>query len=242
LIIGRVERADGTAENPAALRCPRPAPGQHSLLPLAIALRTTEGWRPAVAYFQGGALLGFQIVAQLPADAAPPALTVDSSGDLYLAWLGLDGTTPHLYTASTAGKGLINAPAPAHHALFQTLGGALPGILPGLVWLILPSAMVLLSPPDTWTLPLALALYGAAKLAWPRDLLAHTPPLLNSIGLTQVDPGLAVGTVVLGTSLLSLAALGLFSHRRRPLYQQWFVYALLDCVLTWTIFGANLLH
>jgi hypothetical protein len=81
------------------LRWISPSDGQHSLLRTAAAVKTPEGWRPAIVYFQAGTLQDFEIVASQPANAAPPIVGIDSEGQPYLAWSGLDGAIPTLYTA-----------------------------------------------------------------------------------------------------------------------------------------------
>jgi hypothetical protein len=76
-------------------------------LPLAITLRIDEMWVPAVVYYQAGITLGYQIVASIPANAAPPTLAIDTWNELHFAWVGLQGAIPTLFTASTGGQGLI---------------------------------------------------------------------------------------------------------------------------------------
>lgn len=99
--IGQTKTPASPSNPAAALRWPSPAAGQHHLLPLALGLRTTDGWRPAVAYFQQGELSGYQIAAHEPADAGPPMVAVAPSGNLHLAWVALKGATAHVYTADT---------------------------------------------------------------------------------------------------------------------------------------------
>jgi hypothetical protein len=106
-VLGSVAALPDDSGARAALRWPRPATGQHALLPLAITLRSGQKWYPAVVYYQSGKALGYQIVASLPANAGPPSLDVDSRGRLHLAWAGLQGAVPTLFVASTAGRGLI---------------------------------------------------------------------------------------------------------------------------------------
>ncbi|MBI5960571.1 MAG: hypothetical protein HY866_17665 [Chloroflexi bacterium] len=111
LNIGRIQPVTQLPDSPAALRWLRPAHDQQAVLPVALALRTENGWQPGIIYFQNGKLLGFQVVSNQPADAGPPALAVSAGGDLVLAWSGLKEAVPHLYSASTAGKGL-DEPSP----------------------------------------------------------------------------------------------------------------------------------
>jgi hypothetical protein len=238
LHIGRIEPVPDTPLHPAALRWPRPAPGQHTILPLAVSLRASDGWRPGIVYFQSGDLLGFQEIAPLPADGGPPALLVEPSGDLHLAWVGLDGASPHLYTAHTGGKGLATAPGEHVHALLRSLAGALTGCLLGLAWLALPACVLLLAPRNAWALPLVLALYGASKLLWPPDLFARLPPLLAATGIhTRASPDLIVGAAVL---VIGLVAGGVwYLARRRTRRQRSLVYLVADALLTWAVFGAN---
>ncbi|MBN2304744.1 MAG: hypothetical protein JXQ72_09720 [Anaerolineae bacterium] len=89
----------------AALRWPRTTPGQHTIMPLAVALRTPDGWRPAVGTYQGGTLRDYQIVASQAANAGPPTIAIAPDGDLYLAWSGLKGAAPHTYTTQWKQKG-----------------------------------------------------------------------------------------------------------------------------------------
>jgi hypothetical protein len=105
--VGRIALPESKPGHAAALRWPRPASGQSAVFPLALAVRTSDGWRPGIVYFRQGEMLGHQIVAPWPADAGPPALWADPSGNLYLVWAGLRNTSPHLYVASTNGRGLI---------------------------------------------------------------------------------------------------------------------------------------
>lgn len=237
LKIGRVAKAASPVFDPAALRWVYPMPGQHTFLPVAVAVQTPQGWRPAVVYYQNGDLLGFQVIAPDPANAGPPVLAADPAGDLHLAWQGLAGAVPHLFTASTAGRGWVPAASHEKLSLFELLARGLAGIPLGLAWLIFPTCVIALAPRNAWTPPLAFVLYGGAKLLWPRALFDHLPPLLNSAGLNRFSPGLVVYTVSLGIAMLSLVGYGLMY--RRPLWQRWLAYALFDMVLTWIVFGAN---
>jgi hypothetical protein len=242
LTIGQVGQLLSGPRSWAALRWPRPAPGQHTILPVAVGLRTPDGWRPGVVYYRDGAALGFQIAAQFAADAGPPAISVAPSGTLYLAWSGLHGSLPHLYTAATGQQGLAAALPPTDGAGFSALAGILAGIPMGLMWLVLPTCLVLLSPDNTWTLPLAFALYGLAKLVWPPALFAQLSPPLAAAGLGRFDPGFAVALGTLVIAVVSVAVFRLAYHVKRPLWQRWLVYALLDAALTWGVFGANVFH
>lgn len=100
---GQLAPLNASPVSPAALRWLNPAPGQYTILPVAVTLRTKDGWRPAVVYYRGGSALGFQIAACRAADAGPPAIIVAPDGDLILAWTGLEDAIPHLYTAQTGG-------------------------------------------------------------------------------------------------------------------------------------------
>jgi len=42
-------------------------------------------------------------------------------------------------------------------------------------------------------------------------------------------------------ALISLAILGLMYRLERPTWQKWMAYATLDFLITWIIFGANVL-
>jgi hypothetical protein len=234
--MGRIAPVSASPARPAALRWPRPLSGQRDLLPITLALKTADGWRPAVAYFQQGRSLGYQIVAPVPADAGPPALTVDPGGNLRVAWTGLRGSFPHLYVASTGGHEQGDGSSPP---LARTLSGALIGIILGLVWLALPTALIVLAPPQTWAFALALALYGAAKLVWPPGLLDRLPPLLRAFEAN--DPQLITGVTVGVIGLISGAALILAFRANRPRWQSWLLFALLDVTLTGIVFGANAL-
>lgn len=105
--LGPVAALPPEASVHAALRWPRPATGQHPLLPLALTLRINDVWYPAIVYYQSGSALGYQIIALVPANAAPPTVAIDSAADLHITWAGLQGATPTLFAASTAGQGLI---------------------------------------------------------------------------------------------------------------------------------------
>jgi hypothetical protein len=232
--VGRIDPVTVPPSHPAALRWPRPAPGQ-SALPLAVALRTTDGWRPAVVYFQHGDLIGFQVIAPLPADAGPPALL--ASGDLLAVWTGLDGITPHLYTAQTDGEGLVSAPAPRDHLVRRTLAGALIGIPLGLLWLVLPLCVVIAAPANTWTLPLSLALYGTAELLWPAPLFSRLPPLLAAAHFASARSLVEIAVLLIG--LIATGVCYLAQRHKRPIWQICLIYPLVDAALTWLVFGAN---
>jgi hypothetical protein len=232
--VGRIDTLTAPVSYPATLRWPRPAPGQNAALPLAVALRTNDGWQPAVVYFQHGDLRGFQVIAPLPAGAGPPALLV--AGDLVAVWTGLDGITPHLYAAQTGG----DSPASGrqHHVWRRTLAGALAGIPLGLLWLVLPLCVVIAAPANPWTLPLTLALYGTAKLVWPAQLFSQLPPLLVGLDSTA-SPRLLVEITVLLIGLIATGVCILIERRKRPTWQIGLIYPLLDAALTWLVFGAN---
>jgi hypothetical protein len=239
LTIGRVGQLAPAPRPSAELRWPRPAPSQHTILPVAVALRTPDGWRSGVVYCQDGSALGFQIVAALPADAGPPSISADPSGTLHLAWSGLQGSLPHLFTADTGELAIVLPQTDG--AVFGVLAGILAGLPMGLLWLVLPTCLILLSPDNTWTLPLAFALYGLAKLVWPPALFALSPALAAA-GLGRFDPGLAVALGILVIAVVSAASFRLAYHTKRPLWQRWLIYALLDAALTWGVFGANVFH
>jgi hypothetical protein len=238
LTVGFVDLLAPSPGDPAALRWIAPAPGQHSILPAALALQTPDGWRPGVVYFQDGALLGFQITAPDPADAGPPVLAVDAAGDLFLAWQGLTGALPHLFTASTGGRGLAAARQHGTISVVDVLAGVLVGMPWALAWLLIPTCVIIAAPRNTWTPPLAFALYGGAKLLWPHELFAHLSPLLASAGLDRFDPRLVIYTATLGIATLSLIGYSLLY--RRPLWQRWLAYVVFDASLTWILFGTNL--
>lgn len=241
LYIGRMDPVTDTPSHPAALRWPRPAPGQHAILPLAVSLRTLDGWRPGIVYFQAGDLLGFQVIAPLPADSGPPSLLVEPSGDLHLAWVGLDGTTPRLFSAHTGGKWLAVAPGDHDDVLLRTLGGALTGCVLGLAWLALPACVLLLAPRNVWALPLVLALYGAGKLLWPPELFTRLPPLLAATGIdAHTSPDLIIGSAVL---VIGFVASGMWYLARGHVRgHSSLVYLVADAVLTWAVFGANVVR
>lgn len=224
----------------APLRWLRPASGQPAILPVAVALCTPDGWRPAIIYYRHGETLGFQVVAPLPANAGPSTLHTDLTGNLILAWSGLAGMTPHLYTAYTSGKGLVHVPAPSDRAVTRTFAGALAGLPLGLLWLVLPVWIVRVAPMNTWTLPLVLAVYSTGKLIWPTTLFTRLPPLLAATGLEQqIAANWIVGGVVLLIGFTAGGAWLLAGRLKRPDGQTGLVYPLVDALLTWIIFGAN---
>jgi hypothetical protein len=106
LTLDRVRPLAAAAEPGAALRWPGVTPGQNTVLPLAITYRTPSGWRPGVVYFQDGTPLGYQQIADHPADAGPPAVAIGHAGRVVAAWSGLAGTTPILYSATLTDEGL----------------------------------------------------------------------------------------------------------------------------------------
>jgi hypothetical protein len=239
LTVGQVGQLIPAPHSPAALRWPRPAAGQHTILPVAIALHAPDGWRPGVVYYRDGAALGFQIVGERSADGGPPTIAVDPSGKLHLAWSGLQGIVPHLYTAEMDRKGLVASRPQTGGVLSGVLAGIVAGMPLGTLWIVLPTCLVLLSPDNTWTLPLAFALYGLAKLVWPPALFARLSPPLAAAGLGRIDPGLAVALGMLLIAVVSATVFRLAYPVKRPLWQRWLVYAMLDAALTWGIFGAN---
>jgi hypothetical protein len=221
----------------ADLRWPRPAPGQHDLLPLAITLHTTNGWRPAVVYFRDGAALGFQVAAPKPADGGSPALAIDPAGNIRLAWTGLQDLTARVYTAYTAGQGLDAQPANTP-GLMDALIDGLVQVPLGLLWLAIPACLVMLF--GDHALLTATGIYGASKLLYPPDLYRHIPSLLITFDLDCFAPGYTVGIAVFFVGL-SAAALSTLANRfRRPVWQVWLVYALCDMFLTWIIFAGNM--
>ncbi len=232
--VGQIDPVTTSPSHPAALRWPRPAPGQNRVLPLAVALRTRDGWQPAVIYYQHGHQLGFQVIAPRPADAGPLVLLV--SGDIYAAWTGLDGIAPHLYTARL--DGLVSASAGQNHRGPRTLAGVLVGIPLGLIWLALPLCIMIFAPANTWTLPLTLALYGAAKLLWPAHLFARLPPLLAAAHFASARSVIEMTVLLIGLTAAGVCYLA--QQRERPAWQIGIIYLSVDAALTWLIFGANL--
>lgn len=107
IALDRVRPLAADTELAAGLRWPLVGSGQNVVLPLAITYRTPSGWRPGVVYFQDGTPLGYQQIADHPADAGPPAIAVDPAGQLFAAWSGLSGTTSILYSAALTNEGLI---------------------------------------------------------------------------------------------------------------------------------------
>jgi hypothetical protein len=230
--LGYVARLPNLSGQVADLRWPCPAPGQADILALAISLRTSEGWEPAVIYFQGGQPFGYQIVAAAPADVGPVVLNRDSTDNLRLAWLGLVGTTPHLYTAYTDDQGLIRQTEQDSNGAGLVLAGLL-----GLVWFVVPGVLMFLTPRRAWTLPLAATLYSSSKLIWPPGLYNRVPSLAHLIGLGSAQPGLVVGSTVLLIGLIATSVLAAQIHYRRPPGLCWLTYAITDAILTWMIFG-----
>ncbi|NDJ75016.1 MAG: hypothetical protein GYB65_02045 [Chloroflexi bacterium] len=222
------------ADDPAAMRWVIPVPGQASILPLTLAQRTTDGWRPAVVYFQAGQALGFQVITALPANAGPATPVRDPAGDLVLAWPVLQGTDVGLYIASTAGAGLVEVAPEAGENDRDTITArrALAWVPVGLVWLVVPGCIILLSPHNRWAFPLAVMIYSSTKLVWPATLFEHIPNLLD-------DAGISVGVAVLLIALIGGGLASLAQYFRRPIWQGWLLYALPDVVITWVVFGEN---
>ncbi len=222
-----------------ALRWPRPAPGQHPTLALAVQVRTRDGWRPAVVTFSQGSTVDFDVAAPLPANSGPPALLADPSGSLILAWTGLDGVEPHLYVTRTTGTSRDTTGHDSAHVLIRTLAGAGVGLVLVGVWLLLPCCLLWLAPNNAPFWPLALALFTAAKLIWPADLFSRLPLWMTAAEFDRYgSPAGIMGLVVL---LVGLAA-GVawtrargWNNRRRVI-----IYLLTDAMLTILIFGTNL--
>ncbi len=240
--VGRLARPAQAGEPVAVLRWPSPAPGQHRVLALALALQTPDGWRPGVAYFQAGELLGYQVIAPHPADAGPPALAFDQNGDLRLAWSALDGTAAQLYTAHTAGRGLVPDSAnEQHNTALRMLAGVLVGAPVGFLWLAVPTTLLMVLPPASWRRPLAAALYAGSKLLWPAGLYTNLPPSLSALGLDSPPAAVAMTVLAIG---LAAGMAGQIVHARRPhrpAWHAWLVAGLLDALLTWAVFGPAVL-
>jgi hypothetical protein len=198
-----------------------------------------EGWRIAVVYYQGGIPLGYQIGAPYPADAGPPTLGIDPLGDLYLAWSGLEDTTPHLYTATTDGFGLLGVPSRRDGDFLESIGTGLARMPFGLLWLVIPTCAVMIAPHSRGTVPLAGILYGAAKLLWPSDLFVQSPVVLGTIGFDRFRPEFPVGLAAAIIGLLAAGVFAMLCRLKRPVWQSWLAYALTDVVFTWAVFGAN---
>ena len=228
-------------QNAAPLRWPRPASGQNNVLALGVSVRSEDGdgWRPTVIYLNEGTPQGYQVIATQPADVESPVLAVAGS-DVYAAWTGLQDGVPHLFTASTAGRGLVKA-APTHANLaartLASLGIALPVAL---LWMALPLGLLLRFEAEWWAFPLATALYGAGKVFWPRALLVNVPPLLDAVG---AGTPLGAGIALLGCGLLvtSAARLIISGQRADQHWREWLGLALVDALLTWAIFGPNVI-
>ena len=109
LNLDRVRPLATESERAAALRWAAIASNQNAVLPLAITYHTSEGWRPGVVYFQDGISLGYHQIADRPANAGPPTISFDAGERLLIAWSGLDGTTPILYTATLTDQGLASS-------------------------------------------------------------------------------------------------------------------------------------
>lgn len=229
----------GTQHTPAAVCWPHPAQGQHHVLPLALTLYVAGGWRPAVVYFQAGRAQGYQIVSDQPADAGPPGITVDESGDITLAWYGLRGAFPTLFSATTQGKGLTAVAPWQNSSLLHIVAAGLLAAPLGLLWVILPLYLMLL--PRNIPSPLLMILaYHIAKRLWPVGLCSRVPPALAITGFESSNPSLTVWGALL---LISIGALGLYTLVRRigcPARQAALAYMGLDLLLTWAVFGANL--
>ncbi|MBN1680418.1 MAG: hypothetical protein JW966_08995 [Anaerolineae bacterium] len=227
-------------DRPASVRWVSPAPGQQSMLPVALTIRTPQGWRPGVVYFQDGIIQGYQIIADKPADAAVPAIFAEPSGDLSLTWAGREDTAVRLFTANTAGQGLVKTHKSARNSIIAgVIGGLLVSPL-GLAWCVIPAAILVTAPYNRWTILLVIATYCAAKLLWPPDLFNQVPQALSSLGFEGWSAQVIVIEVVFVIAELALAAYKVMGYVQRPTWQRWTVCALVDILLTWALFGANL--
>ncbi len=211
-------------ENPAPLRWVRPVVAQQARLILTLAVRTEAGWRPAVAFFQAGKRVDFQIVARQPANAGPPAAAVDEKGSVHMAWASRQGAVSHLLL--TGGEG------------DQQNEDRSLALLAGLVrlplvflWLFIPVGLIWISPRFA---PLSLILYSAAQIIWPRDLFATLPPLLT--GLDHFQPAFVAGGTVL---IIGAAAATVWVSLSWQKQRAWLFFFLVDALLTWLIFGPN---
>jgi hypothetical protein len=238
LVIGRVDHRHH-ASQVAGLRWLNVAVGQHDILPLALTIRSEHGWRPGIAYFQRGVLLGFQVVADRPADASAPVLAIDPLGDLHLAWAGLSGTGATLFTATTGGQGLVSAPPQAPQELTESVRQGLTRFPLALVWLAVPIWFLWIMPPAHGLLVPAAILFQSLKLLWPPDLFARIPPVLTNIGADHFRPAFAMGITALLIALAATLLLWRAQAQRLPLWAAWLAYGLSDSFLTWVIFGAN---
>jgi hypothetical protein len=234
--IGRLGPVDTEPGSPAALRWPRPARGQHDLLPVSMSGKTEDGWHPIVVYFQHGEPLGFQAIASQAADAGPPQVDLSPGGDTYLAWLGLEAATPHLYVAR------INGPGPKEETQKRISSTdvvrGIVGIPYGSLWLVIPALLVLGFRPAKWIFLAASFFYVFSKLFWPPGLYEQTPPLLVKLGS---DSSLAISLATMSIALGGIFAMSLCRHDRQYTWRSWLAFGLVDMSLTWAIFGANIL-
>lgn len=224
---------DGTA----SLRWPQLSQGGGTSLHATVAVRTAEGWRPAVIAFRDGAAVEATLAPNLTADTGPAVAAVGGDGATWLVAGALHGGEPRLMVTASHPARLPDARSPG--SIGAAARRALPGLSLALAWLAASTlALAAFGPQRTAALPFAAVVYWAAKHLLPPDLLAGGPALLEAAGLRLLSPG--ADTLIALLTAAAIAALGYraAAGRIRPL-AGWLVYAALDAALTWLVFGAN---
>jgi hypothetical protein len=219
------------AEDRAALlRWPRFARGPAEQLHAVMAIRTAQGWRPAVVAFDAGHVVAAGIAAEDAVDGGPITAAIDGDSDPVLVWTSLQNTEPHLLAAT----------ADFHDAspdLSATILAGMAGLPLAALWLALPTMMLIVASkfPNA-ALWIASALYAALKLLFPSGLFQRGPALLLALDATSIS--VPVVTVLL-IALIAAVAYRTGARFSLPLWAGWLIYGATDALLTWLVFGAN---
>ncbi len=223
-----------------SVRWLRPAPEQYAILPVSLVVFEDGVWYPVMAYFQRGALLGEQRLSPRSAEGGPPAATLVSDNELIATWSELVGPEARRYSARIMLDDDMPQPD-ASNVIAQILGGGLVALPFGLIWLIVPTLLVMFTARNLWTLRFAYIVYGAGKLLWPGALFGFVPPvlLLTHVSWLITPAGTALCELVLALVTLGPLLAGGMHRRQSPRW--WVVCAFGDMLLTCAVFGGNLL-
>lgn len=227
-------------DNPAALRWPYALPQQADVLPVILALRDDGTWRPAVLFLRSGVPIGFQVIAP-DVLSTPPTLSTGADGTLSAAWYSVTGATPELVTASSESRGLVRVSNAASRDPSAAVRSGLVRLPAGLVWLLLPLAVLLATPSrQPWAFVLATVIYGITKTLLPSAMFRSVPDLVPIRFAELVGDSVTVSAMILFAAGLGMLGWAVLRRYTRNPWQEWLLFGLLDMLLCWAIFGSNL--